>query len=57
MAKVILNFPVQVECDIESASNLQEAAFNIDKTDVAVLTNIVFPSKLTVCSGQIVLVD
>jgi hypothetical protein len=57
MTKVIINFPIQVECDVASIDNATEAAFRMDKTDVAELTNIVFPSKLTVPASSIGLVS
>lgn len=46
--KLIINFPIAVDADIESHSSEFEAGFNVNSTDFIRLTNITLPKALTV---------
>lgn len=46
MAKVVINIPVVVDCDIRSIAEADEISFNVEKTDFVELTNIVAPTSL-----------
>ena len=56
MAKVIINFPIVVECDVKSYSNSDESWAGLDKTDAVELSNIVFPGKINIPAGSVALI-
>jgi hypothetical protein len=57
MATVIINVPIQVECDIKSYSSSDESIFQLDKTDFIEITNIKAPDKITVAASSIIIVN
>jgi hypothetical protein len=56
MAKVIINFPIVVECDVKSFGNSDESWAGLDKTDAVELSNIVFPGKLNLPADFVALI-
>ena len=56
-AKVIINVPVLVECEVQSMTNSEEALFNLDKTDAVMLTDFVMPSKISCAMSNIVILE
>lgn len=57
MAKIIINFPIAVDADIESHSAEGEAAFNVNHTDFVTLKNITLAPKITVPASAISVVE
>jgi hypothetical protein len=46
--KIVINFPVVVECDVDSFSSEDESIVAVDKTDFFLLKNIVIAENLLV---------
>lgn len=57
MAKIVINFPIVVECDVKSHTQSDETLFNIEHMDVVELTNIKAPCKINLPASAISVIE
>jgi len=57
MVKLVVNVPIVVECNVKSYSSDDESAFQLDKTDMVTLSDIVVTGVVSIPASQLVILD
>lgn len=55
--KITINIPVTVEAEIESVTNGDEVAFNVEKTDFLRIKNATLPASILVPATAVSIVE